>query len=125
MIPLTDVRKALRTALEAAGFNYSDGGDKVPLGASVDPFVCQYHANVQGVTGLVHAATAVKVYSDRADEESAYARLDELMSTVPDVIETATGPWRVIYVVEARANSPITMGDAQYVSVEFVVECYV
>lgn len=125
MIPLADVRAALRTALEDAGFNYSDGGDKVPLGASIDPFVCEYHRNIQGVNGLTHAATAVKVYSDRADEESATRRLDDLMSNVPAIIEDAPGPWRVLYVVSARASSPITVGDASYASADFVIECYV
>lgn len=125
MTPLADVRAALRTAIEAAGFNYSDGGDKVPLGASIDPFVCTYRQNVQGVTGLVHAATAIKVYTDRADEESAYRRLDDLMGTFPDVIEGANGPWRVIYVVSCQASSPITVGDASYASADFVIECYV
>lgn len=125
MIALADVRKALRVALEGAGFNYSDGGDKVPLGASIDPFVCTYHKNIQGVNGLTHAATAVKVTTDRADEESATARLDELMSTVPGIIEAAPGPWRVLYVVSAQASNPITVGGASYASADFVVECYV
>jgi hypothetical protein len=125
MIPLADVRKALRVALETAGYNYSDGGDKVPLGASIDPFICTYRQNMQGVQGLTHAATAVKVTTDRADEESAVYRLDELMSTIPAVLESASGPWRVLYVVSCRAASPITVGDASYASADFVIECYV
>ena len=125
MIALADVRAALRTALESAGFNYSDGGDQVPLGASIDPFVCDYHANIQGVNGLTHAATAVKVYSDRADEASAVHRLDDLMTSLPEIIEAAPGPWRVLYVVSARASSPVTVGDATYASADFVIECYV
>lgn len=125
MIALAEVRKALRAALEEAGYNYSDGGDKVPLGASIDPFVCTYHRNIQGVQGLTHAATAVKVTTDRADEESAVFRLDELMSTIPAIIEGAPGPWRVLYVVSCQAASPITVGDASYASADFVIECYV
>lgn len=125
MIPLADVRKALADALIGAGFNYSDGGDKVPLSASLDPFVCDYHQNVQGVSGLCHASSIVKIFSDRADESSAVHRLDELMSTVPDVIETAPGPWRVLYCLQSRAASPITVGEATYASAEFIIECYV
>lgn len=125
MIPLADVRAAIRTALEGAGFNYSDGGDKVPLGAALDPFVCEYHRNWQGVTGLVHAASVVKVYSDRADEESAMHRLDELMTNLPAIIEDAPGPWRALFVASAQASSPITQGDATYASAEFVIECFV
>jgi hypothetical protein len=125
MIPLADVRAALRTALETAGFNYSDGGDKVPLGASIDPFVCDYHRNWEGVNGLVHAASAVKIYSDRADEASAVHRLDELMTNVPPIIEDAPGPWRALFVVSCQASSPVTVGDATYASADFVIECYV
>lgn len=125
MIPLADVRAALRAALEGAGFNYSDGGDKVPLGASLDPFVCTYHRNIEGVNGLVHAASALKVHTDRADEESAVHRLDELMTNLPDIIEGADGPWLALFVVSCQASSPIQVGDATYASADFVIECYV
>lgn len=125
MIALGEVRKALRTAIEAAGYNYSDGGDRVPLGASIDPFVCEYHRNYQGANGLVHAASAIKVHTDRADEESAVARLDDLMTTFPDIIEGASGPWLAMFVVSCQASSPITVGDATYASADFVIECFV
>lgn len=125
MIPLTEVRKAIRAAIEGAGYNYSDGGDRVPLGASMDPFVCEYHRNFQGVNGLVHAASAIKVYTDRADEESATSRLDSLMSTFPEVIEGADGPWYALFVVSCQASNPVTVGDATYASADFVIECYV
>lgn len=125
MIALAEVRAALRTALEGAGFNYSDGGDKVPLGASIDPFVCEYHRNIDGVNGIVHAATALKVHTDRADETSAVNRLDELMTNLPPIIEDAPGPWLALFVVSCQASSPIQVGDATYASADFVIECYV
>ena len=125
MIPLADVRAALRAALESAGFNYSDGGDKVPLGASIDPFVCEYHRSINGINGTTHAATAVKVYSDRADEDSAVHRLDDLMTNLPQILEDASGPWLALFVLSAQASSPVTVGDATYASADFVIECYV
>jgi hypothetical protein len=125
MIDLRDVRKALRGALTEAGYNYAAGGDIVPNSASVDPFVTRYHENIGGVTDLVSASTVVKLTTDRADEESAMERLDDVMSSIPVVIEDAPGPWHLVMVVSGQVASPVQVGESYYASAEFVVQFYV
>lgn len=125
MIALASVRSALRDALIAAGYNYSDGGDQVPLGASVDPFVCQYHETISGAVDVVSASTIVRITTDRADETSAMQRLDGIMSDVPPIIEHASGPWRAVLVVSATVSNPVQVGDAIYATADFVVQFYV
>lgn len=126
MIDLRDVRAALRKALEGEGYNYSDGGDFVPQGATVDPFAVTYHANIAGgQAGLASAATLLRVVLDRGDETSAMGRIDDVMTDLPPVIERAPGPWHSVFIRQSSVSSPVTVGDATYATVDFIIEFYV
>ena len=126
MIDLNACRVALQDALRAAELNVSDGGELVPNGASVGPFVCDYHRTIAGgASGLTVAGCEVRVVTDRADEASAYSRLDAAMTYVPLLMEGAPGPWHALIVQSARPDSPLQIGEASYAAVAFIVELHV
>ena len=126
MIALADVRKALADALRGAGLNVSDGGDLVPNGAAIGGFVVNFHPTIAGgAKSMAVAGVEVRIATDRADEASAYERMDSLSTYVPPVIEAAVGPWHSVYVSTARPDSPLLVGDASYASVALVCEFYI
>jgi len=127
VIDLGACRTALATALRSAELNVSDGGDLVPNGASIGPFVCSYHRTIGGSdhVGLTVAGCEVRVVTDRADEASAYGRLDAAMTHLPPIIETAPGPWHALVVQSARPDSPLQVGEASYASLALIIELHV
>lgn len=126
MIDLHACRVALQDALRAAELNVSDGGDLVPNGASVGPFVCDYHRTIAGGPGsLTVAGCEVRVVTDRADEASAYGRLDGAMTHLWELVERAPGPWHALIVQSARPDSPLQVGEASYAALAFIVELHV
>lgn len=126
MIGLADVRAALRLALQALELNVSDGGDLVPNGAAIGPFVVNYHPTIAGATqAMAVAGCEIRIATDRADEASAYKRLDDAMTTIAPAIEAAPGPWRSVVVQTARPDNPLTVGDASYAALALVCEFYV
>lgn len=126
MIDLGACRSALADALRAAELNVSDGDDLVPNGAAIGPFVMAYHRTIAGAPGnMAVAGVEVRVVTSRADEASAYTFLDAAMSTLPFLIERATGPWHSIVVQSARPDSPLTIGEASYASVALIIELHV
>lgn len=126
MIDLHACRVALASALRALELNVSDGGDLVPNGASIGPFVCAYHRTIgTGAAGVTVAGTEVRIVTDRASEADAYGRLDAAMSTVPPAIERAPGPWHSIVVQSARPDSPLQIGEASYASLALLIELHV
>ena len=127
MIVLADARAAIAKALTDAGLNVSRGDDLVPLGASIGAFTIDYHPTFagNGVKSMGVAALDVRVMTDRADEASAFARVDEAMNVVPPLLEAAPGPWRSLTVQVARNDSPVTVGDASYAVVTFSLALYV
>ncbi len=126
MIDLNACRVALQDALRAAELNVSDGDDLVPNGASVGPFVCDYHRTIAGgASSLTVAGCEVRMVTDRADEGSAYARLDGAMTYLPLLLEQAPGPWHAVIVQSARPDSPLQVGEATYAAVAFIVELHV
>ena len=126
MIALADVRAALKAALQGLELNVSDGGDLVPNGAAIDGFVVNYHPTIAGqAQAMAVAGCEIRIATDRADEASAYERLDAAMTTIPPVIEAAPGPWRSVIVSTARPDSPLNVGDASYASLALVCEFYI
>lgn len=126
MIALADVRAALTTALRGLELNVSDGGDLVPNGAAIGGFVVNFHPTIAGqAQAMAIAGVEVRIATDRADEASAYARMDQLTTTVPPVLERAPGPWHSCVVKTARPDSPLNVGDASYASIALVCEFYI
>jgi hypothetical protein len=126
VIDLHACRVALADALRTAELNVSDGGDLVPNGAAIGPFVCAYHRTIgSGNASVTVAGTEIRVVTDRASEADAYARLDAAMSFLPHVIEQAPGPWLNLVVQSARPDSPLQIGEASYASLALIVELHV
>lgn len=126
MIALADVRAALATALRGLELNVSDGADLVPNGAAIGGFVVNFHPTIAGMTqAMAIAGVEVRIATDRADEASAYGRMDALSTQVPPVIEAAPGPWHSVIVSTARPDNPLLIGDASYASVALVCEFYI
>lgn len=126
MIALADVRKALAATLAAEGYNVSAGDDLVPEGAVITGFVCDYHPTVAGgASSVAVASTEVRVALARAHEASAMESVDNAQSTLWAALEATNGPWRSIVVEGSRPAPSLTVGDAQYASVSFIVSFYV
>jgi hypothetical protein len=127
VIALADVRAALATALRGLELNVSDGSDLVPNGAAIGGFVVNYHPTIAGADNgaMAIAGVEVRIATDRADEASAYARMDAAMTTIPPAIEGAPGPWHSAIVTTARPDSPLNVGDASYAALALVCQFYI
>jgi hypothetical protein len=126
VIALALVRAALADCLRGLELNVSDGGDLVPNGAAIGGFVVNFHPTIAGqLQAMAVAGVEVRIATDRADEASAYERMDTLSTYVPAAIEAAPGPWHSVLVSTARPDSPLLVGDASYASVALVCEFYI
>jgi hypothetical protein len=127
VIALADVRAALTVALRGLELNVSDGADLVPNGAAIGGFVVNYHPTIAGTErgAMAVAGVEIRIATDRADEASAYGRMDAAMTTIPPAIERAPGPWHSCVVSTARPDSPLLIGDASYAALALVCEFYI